>query len=130
MSCQCQNCDWEGDDGDCREIQNLSERVEPGEIMPSGECPECGALCYPWAALDLRVVDQLTRRVGDNLFVITPTDDGLQVQVQNKQLVADHLNLRLTSEGLIIDGVEHGEISGSSSRMWSDVECDLTGDSE
>jgi hypothetical protein len=23
------------------------ERVSPGEIMPSGECPGCGALCHP-----------------------------------------------------------------------------------
>lgn len=23
------------------------ERCQPGEIMPSGECPECGALCHP-----------------------------------------------------------------------------------
>jgi len=29
------------------EIHDIWERVEPGEVMPSGECPDCGALCYP-----------------------------------------------------------------------------------
>src|SRR5512142_2728652 len=28
-------------------IRDLSERVEEGEPIPSGECPECGALCHP-----------------------------------------------------------------------------------
>jgi len=29
------------------QVKNLLERVSPGEPMPSGECPECGALCQP-----------------------------------------------------------------------------------
>lgn len=29
------------------EAKDLNQRVEPGGIMPSGQCPECGALCYP-----------------------------------------------------------------------------------
>ena len=42
--------------GDCRRkwwvkelkpIKDVLERVEPGESMPSGECPECHALCHP-----------------------------------------------------------------------------------
>lgn len=27
-------------------IPNLTERIEPGSIVPAGECPECGALVY------------------------------------------------------------------------------------
>jgi len=27
-------------------VQALGQRVSPGELMPSGECPECGALCH------------------------------------------------------------------------------------
>jgi hypothetical protein len=30
-----------------KDIKRLHERVDPGGEMPSGECPECGALCYP-----------------------------------------------------------------------------------
>jgi len=43
----CQNCDWTGPDSDLREIQDIFQRVGPGEPMPSGECPKCGALCQP-----------------------------------------------------------------------------------
>jgi len=28
-------------------IEDLYQRVSPGEIMPSGECPACRALCHP-----------------------------------------------------------------------------------
>ena len=27
------------------EIKHIFQRVAPGEPMPSGECPDCGALC-------------------------------------------------------------------------------------
>jgi hypothetical protein len=44
---KCQNCGklWEQDD--LKEIEHLGQRVSPGEPMPSGECPDCGALCQP-----------------------------------------------------------------------------------
>jgi hypothetical protein len=42
----CQNCDFATEDGgDLLPIQDLHMRVEPGEPIPAGECPECGALC-------------------------------------------------------------------------------------
>jgi len=28
-------------------IDDLQDRVDPGEIMPSGRCPDCGAPCHP-----------------------------------------------------------------------------------
>lgn len=41
----CQNCDWIGYARSTGPIMgNIFERVTPGEIMPRGECPECGAL--------------------------------------------------------------------------------------
>jgi len=43
--CKCQDCGWEGDASDCLPISDLHERVAPGEPMPAGECPDCGALC-------------------------------------------------------------------------------------
>lgn len=43
----CQDCNWRGPDTELREIKDLYQRVDPGEPMPSGECPECGALCQP-----------------------------------------------------------------------------------
>lgn len=43
----CQNCSWHGPESDLREIRDFNERVMPGEPCPSGECPECDALCQP-----------------------------------------------------------------------------------
>lgn len=48
MSHKCDNCGviYEAET-DLVEIRHFWERVTPGNTMPSGECPECGALCYP-----------------------------------------------------------------------------------
>jgi hypothetical protein len=44
---ECQNCEmvWEADE--LNGIENIYERVEAGEPIPSGQCPDCGALCHP-----------------------------------------------------------------------------------
>ena len=31
------------------DFEDLMQRIEPGGMVPSGECPSCGALCYPKA---------------------------------------------------------------------------------
>jgi hypothetical protein len=43
----CDNCgmDWHIDS--LEEINDYSLRVDAGGTVPSGECPECGSLCYP-----------------------------------------------------------------------------------
>jgi hypothetical protein len=42
----CQNCGghWHHQE---LEVDGLDERAAPGEPMPAGECPSCGALCQP-----------------------------------------------------------------------------------
>jgi hypothetical protein len=42
----CQNCDWTGEASTLNIIKDVFQRVAPGEFMPSGECPKCGALCH------------------------------------------------------------------------------------
>ena len=46
---RCDNCDEVFDADDLKDIENMLQRIEPGGMVPSGECPdpECGALCYP-----------------------------------------------------------------------------------
>ncbi len=41
----CQDCGWKGTVGHCEPIapRYLPERVAAGDVMPAGECPECGA---------------------------------------------------------------------------------------
>ena len=48
MKSRCDNCGWEGEPlFGLEEIVDLVERIDPGGVVPSGECPECDALCYP-----------------------------------------------------------------------------------
>ena len=48
---QCQDCGKIFADDQLETITHgIWERVAPGEPMPSGECPECGALCQPYEA--------------------------------------------------------------------------------
>jgi len=46
----CNNCEWKGTVSqlgtEMFETRDLASRLEPGEEVPAGECPECGALCY------------------------------------------------------------------------------------
>ena len=50
---QCDNCNWRGTDEQLglplSEIRHLAERLDPGGIVPAGECPECGCLAHPIA---------------------------------------------------------------------------------
>lgn len=45
---RCQNCDRMYLDSELLAVENIGERVVPGEPMPSGQCPddECGAVCH------------------------------------------------------------------------------------
>jgi hypothetical protein len=43
---ECANCGARRLHGDLKEIQDLSERIDPGSEVPAGECCDCGALCY------------------------------------------------------------------------------------
>lgn len=46
-SFECQDCGREWEEDDLYPVEDISERVAPGEPMPSGECPWCGAVCHP-----------------------------------------------------------------------------------
>lgn len=45
--CACANCGWQGDVDEAKEVRNFWSRVQPGDTMPAGECPECECLVYP-----------------------------------------------------------------------------------
>ncbi len=48
---ECDHCDWTGTDEELYtqlpEIPQLTQRLLPGEIVPSGTCPKCESLAYP-----------------------------------------------------------------------------------
>ena len=58
----CQNCGKRWRESELREIQDIHQRVNPGEPMPSGECPECGALCQQLDAIPRRARVKLADR--------------------------------------------------------------------
>lgn len=43
----CDNCGHTCAAAELNPINDLLERIEPGGTVPSGECPQCGALAYP-----------------------------------------------------------------------------------
>lgn len=43
---KCANCELIVPESDLKVIKDLFQRVMPGDTMPSGECPACGALCF------------------------------------------------------------------------------------
>lgn len=47
--CCCGNCTWTGPEsatGGIAGIENLSQRIGPGEVCPAGQCPSCGSLVH------------------------------------------------------------------------------------
>lgn len=47
MNHRCANCDKEWTNKDLKDPKDLFQRLAPGDMMPSGECPECGSFCFP-----------------------------------------------------------------------------------
>lgn len=45
-ACECPACGWTGPEKSTLAISDLDQRIAPGETVPVGECPECGALCH------------------------------------------------------------------------------------
>ena len=52
----CQACGWHGLADDTRELRDVCDRVQPGDVMPAGECPLEG--CRGAAMLDDRCGNQ------------------------------------------------------------------------
>lgn len=57
---ECGNCGWKGEPTiEFPNIPDLMQRIEPGGTVPSGECPQCGALCY-----EIKKLRRLRRQPG------------------------------------------------------------------
>lgn len=46
IDCTCDNCGHQCKAGQLDMISDVQERLDPGCIVPAGQCPECGALSY------------------------------------------------------------------------------------
>lgn len=45
---RCNDCCKIWEESEIQPAKDLLQRVLPNELMPSGECPECGALVHPY----------------------------------------------------------------------------------
>ena len=66
----CDNCKKEWKREMLCEAKDYFQRVEAGGMVPSGECPACGALCYPIEKIPKRVKEWFQESAW-----IYPTDD-------------------------------------------------------
>lgn len=49
MKTVCQNCELEADEDEIiplEQVEDLLLRIQPGEVVPAGECRACGALVH------------------------------------------------------------------------------------
>lgn len=62
---RCESCGLYVLEEELKTIENVKEKVLPGTIMPSGECPKCGSLCYYIPKVDLEWLQHLTDASND-----------------------------------------------------------------
>lgn len=93
---ECDNCDWEGPEDELAccmaDMEGFYERISPGCPCPSGDCPECGACCYPrdenWRRLQsfdelltaLKVADAMLRPLVMKMSIRTHFHEHNQLE--------------------------------------------------
>lgn len=94
MNATCNNCGRQWQVEKLKSIDNLQQRVAPGEIVPTGECPECGALCH---------LEQPARTVIVNVY------GGLVQAVYSDAKVVDVIVVDWDQEGVTEEDMERDE---------------------
>lgn len=61
----CDNCNLVHKATALKGIDSFLERLEPGGVVPSGECPDCGALCYPVETVQEHRKRQRARKLAE-----------------------------------------------------------------
>jgi len=62
----CENCGETFDARLLHDIEDLEKRISPGEIVPSGQCPDCGTVCH--IAKDKEAIDAMHVAIRDMDF--------------------------------------------------------------
>ena len=73
----CGNCGkfWDDEDVENDEIKDFWGRVSPGEEMPSGECPDCGALTHLNRPPAMTALRALVREFNSYSGIVTVEDE-------------------------------------------------------
>lgn len=86
-ACRCDNCDWTGPASGLDDISDVQERLDPGGVVPAGQCPACGALAYaqPTATETAAITRAKEQWASDDINIdpdakVSVADDGAWVQ--------------------------------------------------
>lgn len=60
----CDDCQSIDNATELHEVKDLLQRVEPGGMVPAGECKNCGALCYPKKVHPIRMQEEACEYFG------------------------------------------------------------------
>ena len=96
---QCDNCEWTGKIEEMDECRDVWSRVEPGDRMGFGDCPECGAFCFPEEEAKPAPVSTNSKEVIEDLLGAV---SALLTQVEQMQGMFDD------SDGKIQEALEAG----------------------
>lgn len=118
--CKCDNCQWEGLESelgcDLEETPDLDQRLDPGSVVPVGECPECGCFAY--------IVEQ-EKAIDTNIDHILPESTGVWITCGKIAVKVNH-----TSEGVIVDLFEVGKEDHGSLRSLAMEHAELDEEGE
>ena len=73
----CENCEWEGPESHVVSLTRATDRILPGELMPRGECPDCGAIAWADADVTDMTLGAMAAIMADRgWFVASPEELG------------------------------------------------------
>lgn len=88
----CDNCDWTGSEDELSrslyQIHHLAERLDPGSVVPAGECPECSCLAYIDPTPEERATERLRAASSDMLAALLDVVDQVPARCQTKARLA------------------------------------------
>jgi hypothetical protein len=117
----CQNCEKMHSDETLEEIENFHERVAPGEIVPSGQCPDCGAVCHHYSETPCTPPDEAgdfeTTMGAIEGYLSSKADHGDALAAKLVALLKPWLQIRYGAMSLTDMGVTINEFESEADRI-------------
>lgn len=87
--CHCYNCDWSGNADKVASIHCIGDRLDPGSVVPVGECPDCGNLAYIVKPMSIGHDVARIDHAHCEYSVISIDDTGIKFMVDGSYLEQD-----------------------------------------
>ena len=85
----CQNCGSDWAEASLLEINDIFERVQPGDTMPDGECPECGGVCFAVETPEEQAREQVRNAAPEMLAVLEEFVEDVETSYQHSDEFPD-----------------------------------------